>query len=199
MSSDLETLIAKMHSVGDDYCENQMYVWPGFSHANDDPEKFFAQQGIEFDGILHIRYPVSKTFDPVPADQLAHEEHSLGATLPDDYKLLLQEFGQFHLPGKASIILESPAEAVKTTRNGWCYKGQSLSVLAISPYNQTSDGNSIGFIRTGDSFSPTLYELDHELRCKGDNPSLWTKKVGDSLTAFLLGYLDRHIAQQTKR
>jgi len=194
MSNSLEIAIEKIRSIGDLYCENQMYIWPGFHHDDPDPEAFFRQEGIEFDGELFIRYPVKRTFNPIPMDQIEDEERELSVSLPIDYEVLLHHFGEFHLPGSANITLVSPAEALKTTYFAfWCNAGGPLSALAISPYNATSDGNCIGFLRDGDSFQPAIYEFDHELVDTGKNPSLWTKRIGDSLADFLLEYLDRHI------
>lgn len=170
-----------------------MYVWPGFDPVDPNPGSFFKQRGIEFDGTLFIRYPVKRTFSPLSEDQLDQQEQFLGATLPQDYRQLLQQFGPVHLPGKAAIIIKPPDEAIRTTRAAWCYEDTPLSVLAISGYNRTCDGNSIGFIRSGGLFQPEVYEFNHELRYDGDDLHLWTRKVGDSLADFLLEYLNRQI------
>lgn len=193
MSDSFDSLAAMIRSMSDEYCENQMYLWDGFDPMDPNPKAFFRKCKIEFDGELFIRYPVKRTFDPIPQTELAHQENFLGIELPTDYKQLLLEFGQVHLPGKAKIIIESPEQALKTTRRGWCGEGQPLSALAISRYNMWSDGNSIGFLRYGDKFQSAVYEFDHELRYKGDDPSLWSKQVGESLAEFLLGYLSRRI------
>jgi hypothetical protein len=190
MSRAFDSLAAKISSLSEARCENQMYVWPGFDPMNPNPGKFFKKLGIKFDGDLFISYPVKITFAPLSKEELVHQERLLGIELPLDYKLLLQRFGPVHLPGGANIIIESPQEALKTTRAAWCYEGKPLSVLAISSYNRTSDGNSIGFIRNGNSFGPEIYEFDHELVHNEDDPKAWTKKAGDSLAEFLLEYLD---------
>jgi hypothetical protein len=111
--------------------------------------------------------------------------------LPADYKTLLQTFGEFHLPGNAMICIKSPARAVQTTRSGWCSESQPLTVLAISSYCDTSDGNSFGYIRTGDSFGPPLCEFNHELWRKDAKPALWAKKLSASLAEFVLEYLKK--------
>jgi hypothetical protein len=167
-----------------------MYVWPGFDPMNPNPAKFFKKLGIKFDGVLFISYPVKKTFSPCSEEELIQQERILGVELPEDYKQVLKQFGPVHLPGEANVIIESPQEALKTTRAAWCHKGKPLSVLAISSFNLTSDGNSIGFIRNGKSFAPEIYEFDHELVHNGDDPRAWTKKAGASLAEFLLEYLD---------
>jgi len=190
MSQAFNSLAAKIRSLSEVRCENQIYAWPGFDPMNPDPERFFKKLGIDFDGILFISYPVKLTFSPLSSEELSQYERFLSAEIPVDYKLLLQQFGPVHLPGKANIIIESPQEALKTTRAVWCYEGTPLSVLAISSYNSTSDGNSIGFIRNGDAFEPEVYEFDHELIHNGGDPRVWTRKVGDSLAEFLLEYLD---------
>lgn len=191
MSNSLEAAIRKIDALGNEYCVNQMYRWPGFDPRHPDPATFFSAGRIEFDGDLFIRYRVKETFNPLSVERIEAEEGMVGASLPNDYKVLLQTFGEFHLPGAAGICIESPAKALKTTRGTWRYEGEPLRALAISSYNDTSDGNSIGFIRDGDSFQPALFELCHELRSRGDDPSLWTKKLGDSLSDFLLEYLER--------
>ena len=187
----LEAAIAKIHAIANEYCENQIYVWPGFDPIDPDPDKYFRQHRVEFDGELFIRYPVKRTFDPIPMDRIKEAERSLGANLPGDYKVLLEKFGPFHLPGDADIRIQSPMDALRATRACWCYEDKPLSVLAISPYNATSDGNAIGYIRQGDSFGPSIYEFDHELVHMADSPSLWTHKVADCLADFVLDYLDR--------
>ncbi|QDU30171.1 hypothetical protein ETAA8_52900 [Anatilimnocola aggregata] len=166
-----------------------MYVWPGFDPANPKPAKFFKNLGIKFDGVLFISYPVKMTFLPLAKDELIQQERLLGAELPADYKDLLQQFGPVHLPGVANIIIESPQDALQTTHSKWCYDGTPL-VLAISAYNLTSDGNSIGYLRNGESFGPEIYEFDHERFYNGGDPSAWTRKIGDSLADFLLEYLE---------
>lgn len=190
MSGAFDSLAVKIRSLGEACCENQMYVWPGFDPTHPNPRGFFKKLGIKFDGVLFIRYPVEKTFAPLSREELDQHERSLGVHLPVDYKQLLQQFGPVHLPGEANIIIEPPQEALKTTHAAWCYEGTPLSVLAISSYNLTSDGNSLGFIRNGEMFDPEVYEFDHELFHNGDDPHLWTKKVGDSLADFLLEYLN---------
>ena len=189
MSSKFDSLAEKIRSIGEVECENQMYVWPGFDPEDPNPKRFFKKLEIKFDGDLFIRYPVKKTFSPIPAEQLNRQERALGVTLPDDYRQLLQQFGPVHLPGNANIVIDSLEDAIKTSRARWCHKGKALSALAISSYNLTSDGNSIGFIRSVDVFQSEVYEFDHELVHQGNDPRLWTKKVGKSLADFLLEYL----------
>jgi hypothetical protein len=141
---------------------------------------------------------VNQTFHPIPNRQIEATETRLGASVPSDYKRLLQLFGEFHLPGAARICIDSPARALEATRAVWCYEPKPLRVLAISPYHQTSDGNSIGFLRGRDSFQTAIYEFDHELLDQGDDPSLWTRKLGDCLADFLLEYLERDVADEGK-
>jgi len=189
MSRAFDSLAEKIRSIGEEYCENQIYVWPGFDREDPNPKKYFKKLGIKFDGDLFIRYPVKKTFSPVSAEQLDQQEHALGVTLPNDYKQLLQHFGPVHIPGNAYIVIEPLQKAIQKSR-GWCREGTPLSVLAISSYYQTCDGNSIGFIRSGEVFGPEIFEFGHELVHEGDDPRLWTRKLGDSLAEFLLEYLN---------
>ncbi len=189
MPQTFDILAAKIRSIGDVHVQNQMYVWPDFDPMDRRPKAFFKKRGIEFDGVLYIRYPVNKTIDPLSQAQLDQQERSLGLHLPVDYKQLLLSFGPIHLPGNANVIITSPADALQLTRDSWCYGDKPLTVLAISSYNCTCDGNSIGFIRSGDLFQPEVYEFNHELLYKADDPRLWTRKVGNSLTGFLLEYL----------
>lgn len=155
------------------------------------PKAFFKAQGIKFDGLLFIRYRVEQTFQPLTAAEIKAAEKNIGATLPSDYKTLLQMFGGFHLPGRAGIQLRPPLEAMSATSNQWQDKTSPLRVIAISQFNQTSDGDCIGFLRKGKSFLPELFKFDHERVYQGTDPSLWSKKVGDSLSEFLLSYLNR--------
>jgi hypothetical protein len=188
--SKLQSLLDKIRSIADEHCESQMYCWPGFDPMDPNPKKFFKKLGIEFDGDLFIRYPVKKTFSPMSAQKIAEEEREIGVNLPLEYKTILSEFGGVHLPGNANVAIETPLEALRTTRGAWCYEGKRLSVLAVSSYNRASDGNSVGFIRLDSEFSPVVYEFDHELLYHGDDPSLWTRRVADSLADFLLDYLN---------
>jgi len=191
MSDSLEAAIAKIRSIADEYCETQMYYWPGFDPEDPNPEDFFEREGIQFDGILYIRFPVKRAFNPIPLEQIEAEEHSLGARVPEDYKTLLHTFGAFHIPGPAEICLMSPAKAFRTTQGRWCVEDAPLSALAISEFSDRSDGNNIGFLRNGDRYGDELFEFDHELRYRGDDPKLWTEKVAASLSDFLIEYLDR--------
>lgn len=192
MSDSLETVIQRIQSMGDEYCQNQMYLWPGFDLEHPDPAAFFAARGIEFDGDLFIRYRVKETFHPMTVERIADEERIVGAVLPQDFKTLLEVFGEFHLPGPANIFLRSPAHALEITRNQWSYEDRPPRVLAISSYNQTSDGNSIGFLREGNTFQEELFEFNHERRPLSEETSFWTKKLNNSLADFILDHLDRH-------
>lgn len=191
MSNSLEAAIQKIHAIADVVCENQMYFWPGFDPLDDDPAKFFRKHKIEFDGDLFIRYPVKATFHPLTKSQIEKEERELGFTLPSDYKTLLQTFGEFHLPGTASICLNAPAAALQSTHSQWCEPDEPLCVLAISSYWQSSDGNSIGYVRAGDALGCELFEFNHELRYEGNDPVLWSKRISNSLADFVLEYLGK--------
>jgi hypothetical protein len=186
----INLLADKIRSIANDYCESQMYCWPGFDPMDPDPGAFFHKLGIEFDGDLFIRYPVKNTFSPMTHEAILEEEDKVGLLLPMDYKLLLAEFGSVQLPGAANIAIMSPIEAMKSTRSMFCSDGKPLIALAISSYNQEADGKSIGFIRDGSEFSSIIYQFDHELAYKGDEPSLWSKPLAESLSEFLLGYLE---------
>ena len=185
----IDLLKEKIRSIANEYCESQMYCWPEFTPMAN-PKKFFRKLGIEFDGVLFIRYPVKKTFCPMMVEKIMEEEEKIGVLLPTEYKSLLEEFGGVHLPGNANVAIDTPMEALRNTRGTWCYEGKPLSVLAISSYNLDADGNSIGFIRKGSEFSPVLYEFDHELVYKGDDPSLWSRPLAETLSDFLLSYLE---------
>jgi hypothetical protein len=123
-------------------------------------------------------------------ERILEEENKIGVLLPTEYKSLLEEFGGVHLPGRADVAINTPMTALKSTRGVWCYEGNPLSVRAISSYNHDTDGNSIGFIRQGSEFSSIVYEFDHELVYKGDDISLWSRPLANTLAEFLLNYLD---------
>lgn len=89
MSDCLGLLREKLRSISSHYCENQLYVWPGFNPEIHDPDEFFASRDIEFDGELFIRYRVERTFRPLTAAQIAREERLIGAKLPADYTAFL--------------------------------------------------------------------------------------------------------------
>ncbi len=186
----IQTAIAKIRSIGDEYCENQVYIFPDYDPHQDDATALCKRLCIPFTDDLMVRYPAKRTFCPILRAKIDANEASLGITLPEDYKKLLETFGEFHLPGKASVCLKSPLNALEATRCAWCYEGKPLTVLAISSYNNTSDGNSIGYIRDGNLFRPELFEFKHELLYGNDDPSLWTRKVGESLADFLITYLE---------
>lgn len=186
----IDLLADKIRSIADDYCESQMYCWPGFDPMDPDPGAFFHKLRIEFDGDLFIRYPVKNTFCPMTHEAILEEESKVGVLLPTDYKLLLAEFGSLHLPGAANIAIKRPIEALRSTRSMWCSEGTPLNALAISSYNHEADGNSIGFIRDGSKFSSIIFQFDHELAYKEEESSLWSKPQAESLSEFLLGYLE---------
>lgn len=188
--SQIRELVEKIRSIANEYCESQMYCWPGFDPMDRNPKQYFRNLGIEFDGDLFIRYRVEKTFRPMSIQEILEEESKIGVLLPADYKSLLEEFGPVHLPGDANVAIDTPMEALRATRSAWCYEGKPLSAIAISAYNRNADGNSIGFIRKGSEFSSIVYEFDHELAYKGDDPLLWSRPLADTLSAFLLNYLD---------
>jgi len=190
--AEIASLIAKIHSIGNEYCKSQMYSWPGFDPMEPNPKKFFRKLGIKFDGDLFIRYPVKRTFRPMPVERIEAEEREIEVALPGDYKSLLAEFGDVHLPGDAGIAIATPLKALKMTRGAWCSEAEPLSILAVSPFNRNSDGNCLGFIRKGSEFMPEVYEFRHELLYHGDDPALWSKLIADSLSDFLFDYLQTH-------
>ena len=191
MMNSVDIAISRIRSIGDEYCENQVYVFPDYDPVECDRTALCQRLGIPFTDDLMIRYPANRTFQPLSTTLIDDAERSLGVAIPDDYKVLLATFGEFHLPGNASICIDAPTAALATTRGAWCYEGTPLSALAISTFNETSDGNSIGYLRDGDRFLPVLFEFKHELRYEGDDPKLWTEKIADSLSDFLIAYLDR--------
>ncbi len=186
----LDDAIAKIRSIGHVICENQGYVFPDYDHMNCDATVVCEILGIPFTDDLFITYPAERTFAPISEAEIADEEVEIGVRLPLDYKRLLIEFGEFHLPGNAAICLERPLRAVYTSQGAWQID-ENLSALAISSYNVESDGNSIGFIRRNDRFGDELFEFDHELRYHGDDPTLWTKKLAGSLAEFIISYLSQ--------
>ena len=188
--SEIETAIDLIRSVGDKFCENQAYIFPEYDPSACDATALCKRLRIPFTDDLMIRYPASRTFNPLTRKAIAQEEKALGTTLPSDYKTLLETFGEFHLPGRESLCFEGPAAAAKLTQQYWAQE-QPLNALAISSYHKTSDGNCIGFIRNGSKFGDELFEFDHELVYQGEDPRLWTKKLADSLSTFLAKYLRR--------
>ena len=176
--------------MGDVYCVRQMYDWPGFDQMHPNPKKYFKRLGIEFDGNLFIRFPMKLTFNPIAVDRIVEEERTIGVLLPIEYKLVLEEFGRVNLPVTADVTIETPLEAVSNTRCAWWRSEKPLPMLAISTFNTTSDGNGIGFIRTGSQFSPVVYEFSLGLLDDGDDPLRWARPLANSLSEFLLNYLD---------
>jgi len=185
MKDRLEIAIERIRAIGNEYCERQMYYWPAFDPMDPDPDAFFEREGIEYDGGLFIRFPVKRTFSPLTPAQVRQQESELGVRLPRDYVTLLETFGEFQLPGNADVGLDSPRSAQK-----WSSE-HPPPVLAISPYNNTGDGNSLGFIRDGDRFLDAVYEFEHELVWPDAEVSTWTTKIADSLADFVIEYLDR--------
>lgn len=188
----IQAAIEKIRSVGEEYCENQVYFFIDAEYPMEcDITALCERLRIPYTDDLMIRYPANRTFAPMDRTLIEQQEADLGITLPDDYKSLLEAFGEFHLPGDASVCIDSPEQALRMTRNCWCYEGKPLRALAISSYHDTSDGNSIGFIRDEDVFAPPIYEFDHDKLHHGDDPALWTAKLADSLADFIVAYLDR--------
>jgi hypothetical protein len=187
-NSMLDEAVARIRGVADVHCENQVYVFSDYDYENYDATAVCERLGIPYSDDLYLCYPVKSTFDPLSESDIDAAERDLGATLPTDYKELLLQFGQFHLPGKEVICVEGPRQAAATTRACWTYEG-ALTVLAISSYHKTADGDSIGFLRNGNSFGNELYHFNHDLRENGDDPKQWSEKVANSLAEFIVSHL----------
>ena len=188
--TNIEDAIATVRAFGHVVCENQGHVFPDYDHMNCDATAVCERLGIPFTDDLFLAYPAERTFDPIDEAEIDAEQDELGVKLPTDYKRLLAEFGELHLPGTAAICFERPLRAVYTSQGAWQID-ETLSALAISSYNVDSDGNSIGFIRRNDRFGDEVFEFNHELRYHGDDPTLWTKKLAGSLAEFIVNYLNK--------
>jgi len=186
----IDDAIAKIRAVGHVVCENQGQVFPDYDHMNCDATAVCERLGIPSTDDLFLQYPAERTFDSIDEAEIDAEEEELGIKLPSDYKRLLTEFGEFHLPGTAAICFERPVRAVYTTQ-GALQIDENLSALAISSYNVDADGNSIGFIRHNDRFGDAVFEFNHELRYHSDDPTMWTKKLAGSLAEFIVNYLNK--------
>ena len=191
MASTLETAIAKINSVGDRLCENQVYYFDDYEHELADPAPLCTRLGIPVTDEIVIEYPANRTFSPLTESDISALEKTFGASLPEDYRRLLATFGTFHLPGNAALCMHSPSSVISASCGGWLFDDPvTIPVIAISPYHQYSDGNSIGFIRKGAEFGAELFVFDHELRYKGDDPTLWSERIADSFAAFIISYID---------
>ena len=191
MPNTVETAIAKINSVGERLCENQAYYFDDYDPEVGDVPALCNRLGIPATDDIVIEYPANRTFSPLPESEIAAYEEAVGASLPWDYKRLLAMFGTFHLPGRVSFCLYSPSSAISATCGGWWFDDPlTMPVLAISPYHQHSDGDSIGFLRSGSEFAPWLHVFKHELRHHGDDPSQWSERVADSLADFVISYID---------
>jgi hypothetical protein len=187
--SKLDEAVARIRGVADVYCENQVYVFPDYDHENYDATKVCKRLGIPVSDELFLRYPAGRTFKPLLQKSIEAGERALKAKLPADYKELLRQFGEFHLPGEEVICFDGPEAAARATRGCWIFEGP-LTALAISSYHKTADGDSIGFLRTGEMFGDDLFHFQHELRKDGSDPRQWSRKIASSLSEFIVGHLD---------
>lgn len=193
MTTSLATAIAKVRSIGDRICSNQVYCFEQYDAENFDATELCEYLGIPYTDDLFVEYPAHRTFCPVSAERIAALARELKVTaLPDDYVGLLREIGDFHLPGEAQIQLCSPESASSLTFGVWWFPGPATTpVLAISQYSHACDGDSIGFRRVGDRFAPEVYLFEHERRHSGDeNPDAWTRLLAGSLSEFVCDYID---------
>jgi len=191
MSATIDIAIAKIKGIGDRLCENQVYCFDDYDPETEDPTELCRRLGIPVTDDIVIEYPAAKTFSPISESSIAELSRELGAALPEDYTRLLAEFGAFHLPGQCAICFHSPDSALSCTCGQWDFDDPSTApVLAISDYHKECDGDSIGFLRAGESFAPAVYVFKHELRFEGDDPKLWTEKLAESLAEFIVSYID---------
>ncbi len=187
--SSIEIAIETIRSVGDEYCENQAYIFPDYDPIECDATALCDRLGIPHTDDIIIRYPSNRTFSPIDADLIAQQEAEIGITLPQDYKTLLESFGEVHLPGHANVCINSPTIAVNATRGYWVAEPAPLTMLAISKYNDTSDGDAIGFLRDDDRFGDAVFKFDHELIYGDNGPAKCSTQIADSLGDFIMRYL----------
>ncbi len=191
MSTALQIAIAKLRQAGNRISETQVYYFDDYDPETCDATANCNRLGIPFTDDIIIEFPIKRTFNPLSAAEIATLSNRLGASNPNDYTSLLAEFGACHLPGSSDIALYSPDSAIAATRDEWGFKNPlTTPVLAISHYNHECDGDSIGFRRAGKAFAPELYVFKHELRYKGDDPKEWTERIAESLSEFIVSYVD---------
>jgi hypothetical protein len=195
MANQLENAIAKIHSVGDELVLNQVYFFDDYHPDPEtgigDPTALCERLGIPYTEDIMVEYPANRTFSPISADDISALEKAVGATLPEDYKRLLATFGAFHLPGNGQICFFSPQTAISATRAYGGYDNTlSMPVLEISPC--LPNGDDIGFIRHDDKFGPELALFKHDTR-EGNPPDKWATVMANSLSEFIVGYLDGEI------
>lgn len=191
MTATIDIAIAKIKRIGDRLCENQVYYFDDYDPETGDATALCRRLGIPVTDDIVIEYPAAKTFSPIPESSIVELSVQLAAKLPDDYTRLLAEFGAFHLPGQCAICFHSPDSAALGTCDHWWFDDPStMPVLAISDYHRNCDGDSIGFVRIGESFAPAVYVFKHDLRSRGDDPKIWTEKLAESLSEFIVSYID---------
>jgi hypothetical protein len=191
VSTALESAIARINSVRNRLCHAQIYCFDDYDPATGDATALCNRLGIPVIDDIVVQFPVEATFAPLARSQIAMLEMDIGSRLPDDYKRLLAEFGPLYLPGKADIGFYSPEVVIKRTCRGWRFDNPAtMPVLSISAYHCHCDGDSIGFIREGNSFGPELYRFKHERRSDGDEPTKWTERLAGSLAEFILSYIE---------
>lgn len=192
MTDCLQDAVARIRAVGEVICEEQMYCFPGFDSIEDDPDDFFSERGVEFDGVLFVRFPARLLYKPIPMEEIEEEEQLLGVELPTDYKSLLATFGEFYVPGDhIGSVLYRPIDAHEDSGN-YGYPDSAVTALTIARYNDVSDGNAIGYICQDGRVLPQLFRFEHELQYDSANPMRNVQKVGESLSQFLIEYLDRN-------
>ncbi len=86
MTTSLATAIAKVRSIGDRICSNQVYCFEQYDAENFDATELCEYLGIPYTDDLFVEYPAHRTFHPVAAERIAALARELGvAALPDDY------------------------------------------------------------------------------------------------------------------
>lgn len=194
MSPPVESAIAKIKSIGDHICWNQVYCFDEYNPETGDATALCQRLGIPVTDDIVVEFQAKRTFSALPKAEIAEFENRLGAALPHEYKRLLLEFGTFHLPGSAQIFFNSPDAALSRTCDAWGFDNpKTMPVLSISSYHHDCDGDSIGFRRHGASFGSELYVFKHELRYlhgDDDNVQAWTEKIAGSLPDFIITYID---------
>lgn len=141
-----------------------------------------------FPEALRLLRPASPAA-PVPATYLRSLEVALGATLPREYKLLLEKVGLPALPGEPAIEFYDPATICAYAGSVFNLEEAPPTSWAAVPLARVGPhGDDLGLLRDSDTFGSTVYLLDHERYWRAGVEG-WCEAQAESVTALVVARL----------
>lgn len=125
--------------------------------------------------------------DPVPPEYVTSLEVAVQASLPQDYRVLLERCGTFEVPGEPVVRLYDPAVVCAYVGSIYNMEGMPPAAWPALPIARYGDsGDDLGFVRTGDVFGPAVGILNHEGPWLDAARENWYEVAADSLSDFIL-------------